>query len=266
MPTRETAPVGAPCWVELTTSDADRSRAFYSTLFGWLAEEPAPEFGGYFNFTKDGVRVAGCMGAQPDTPVPDVWSIYLASDDAQKTVDLAEPNGGVVHLPPMPVGDLGSMAFVGDAGGAHIGVWEPGLHKGFGIHGEPGTPSWFELHTRDYDASVRFYREVFRWDAHSVSDSPEFRYTTFGAEEAALAGIMDASAFLPEGVPAQWFVYFGVDDADAALATIVELGGAVIVPAEDTPYGRLATAADPSGARFRLVAPNDAMPARTSSS
>ena len=46
MPKRETAPLGAPCWVDLLTSDADRSRSFYSELFGWKAEEPAPQFGG----------------------------------------------------------------------------------------------------------------------------------------------------------------------------------------------------------------------------
>jgi predicted enzyme related to lactoylglutathione lyase len=65
---------------------------------------------------------------------------------------------------------------------------------------------------------------------------------------------MDASAFLPEGLPAHWSVYFGVEDTDAALARIAELGGAVVEPATDTPYGRLAQAADPAGARFKLVA------------
>jgi predicted enzyme related to lactoylglutathione lyase len=73
--------------------------------------------------------------------------------------------------------------------------------------------------------------------------------------------VMDAAGFLPAGVPAHWAVYFGVDDADATLATVVDLGGAVVQPAEDTPYGRLATATDPTGAQFKLVAPNEAMPA-----
>ncbi|TMK52071.1 MAG: VOC family protein, partial [Actinobacteria bacterium] len=89
-----------------------------------------------------------------------------------------------------------------------------------------------------------------------------FRYTTLGEGESQLAGIMDASAFLPEGVPAHWSIYFGVEDADAALAKITELGGSIVRPAEDTPYGRLATATDPTGAQFKLVAPNEAMPAR----
>ena len=57
-------------------------------------------------------------------------------------------------------------------------------------------------------------------------------------------------------------MYFGVADADAALERIGELGGATVVDAEDTPYGRLATATDPTGAQFKLVAPNEAMPAR----
>jgi predicted enzyme related to lactoylglutathione lyase len=65
---------------------------------------------------------------------------------------------------------------------------------------------------------------------------------------------MDAAAFLPDGVPAHWSIYFGVDDADSALAKIVDLGGAIIRPAEDTPFGRLAQAADPTGALFKLVA------------
>jgi predicted enzyme related to lactoylglutathione lyase len=110
------------------------------------------------------------------------------------------------------------------------------------------------LHTRDYDASVAFYRTVFKWDTHAVSDVPEFRYTTLGEGDGQLAGIMDASSFLPDGVPAHWSIYFGVDDTDAALAKIVELGGSIVQPAEDTPYGRLATAADPTGALFKLVA------------
>jgi predicted enzyme related to lactoylglutathione lyase len=64
---------------------------------------------------------------------------------------------------------------------------------------------------------------------------------------------MDATAFLPEGVPASWNIYFGVEDTDAALAKVVELGGAVVLPAEDTPFGRLAAASDPTGVVFKLV-------------
>ncbi len=144
------------------------------------------------------------------------------------------------------------MVVVTDAGGAAIGGWQPGLNKGFGVIDEPGAPNWFELHTRDYEASVRFYEDVFKWDAHTVSDAPEFRYTTLGEGADALAGIMDASAFLPDGVPAHWSIYFGTADTDASVARVADLGGSVITPPEDTPYGRLATCVDPTGAPFKL--------------
>jgi predicted enzyme related to lactoylglutathione lyase len=254
MPTRDSAPIGAPCWVDLYTSAPEKTRPFYCDLFGWKDEEAGEEYGGYVNFVKDGVPVAGCMRNDGHSGAPDQWSVYLAMEDARATVDVAAANGGQVLVPPMDVGDLGTMAVVLDAGQAAIGIWQPGVHKGFGILGEPGTPTWFELFTRDYEAAVEFYRTVFGWDTHVAGDTPEFRYTTMGEGEGQLAGIMDASAFLPDGVPASWSIYFGVEDADAALAKLVELGGSVVAAAQDTPYGRLAQAADPTGAPFKLIA------------
>ena len=256
MPQRDSAPLGAPCWIDLMTSDTDGSRAFYGDLFGWTSEVGGDEYGGYITFLKGGQPVAGCMNRdeQADPAMPDVWSVYLASADAQATVDAAVAGGGQVVVHPMQVGDQGTMAFVTDAGQAAVGIWQPGEHRGFRVVGETGAPSWFELHTRDYETSVAFYETVFGWDTHVASDTPDFRYTTLGKDEDALAGILDAAAFLPEGIPAHWSIYFGVDDTDAALARVVELGGSVVRPAEDTPYGRLAQAADPTGALFKLVA------------
>jgi predicted enzyme related to lactoylglutathione lyase len=255
VPLRESAPIGAPCWIDLYTSDTDKAREFYGHLFGWTAESAGDEFGGYINFSKDGHYVAGCMKNDGSTGMPDVWSVYLATDNAAATVDAATAHGAQVIVPAMDVADLGRMAVLVDVGQAAIGVWQPGLHKGFGILAEPDTPNWFELHTRDYDAAVDFYRDVFKWDPHAMSDTADFRYTTLGEGDRAMAGIMDAKAFLPDGVPASWQIYFGVTDADMALAQIVTLGGAIIAGAEDTPFGRLAQAVDPTGAVFKIVQP-----------
>jgi predicted enzyme related to lactoylglutathione lyase len=253
MPTRDAAPVGAPCWIDLFTSDPEKSKAFYGELFGWVNQDPGPDYGGYTNFLKDGVPVAGSMKNDGSTGTPDGWSVYLATEDAKATADAAQAKGAQVIVPPMDVMDLGAMAVFTDPGGAVIGAWQPGQHKGFGVLAEPGAPSWFELQTRDYEATVDFYRDVFGWDTHVVSDTPEFRYTTLGEGEGQQAGIMDGSAYLPEGVPPHWSIYFGVENTDKAVATIVALGGRITDPAVDTPYGRLAEAADPTGALFKLV-------------
>lgn len=262
MPATDTAPAGEPCWVDLFSSDITRSRDFYTRLFGWTAEEPAEEFGGYFNFRRNGVRIAGCMGNQPGSGSPDVWSVYLASSDAAKTVEASAANGGSTVVEAMQVADLGTMAVLTDPGGAGIGVWQPGTHKGFGLHSEHGAPSWFELLTRDYEAALDFYRTVFGWRTQSISDETGFRYSVLDCDGDWKAGVMDASDAPAEDVGAHWQVYFGVDDADAASKTIAELGGSVESEPEDTPYGRIAAASDPTGAAFLIVAPDQAMPAR----
>ncbi len=258
MPTRDSAPVGAPCWTDLWTSDVEGSRTFYAELFGWEAQDPSPEFGGYFMFTRNGVPVAGAMGAMGDQAASDAWQIYLATDDITKTLEAAEAHGAQIISPSMDVADLGKQAILVDPTGAHLGTWQPGTFPGFTVLNEHGAPSWFELHTRDHGAAVSFYRSVFHWETSAVADTDEFRYTTMHdpAGEGELAGIMDAAAFLPEGVPSYWSVYWETDDADATIAKVKALGGSVVMEAEDTPHGRLATVADPAGAQFKLRTPN----------
>jgi uncharacterized protein len=250
---RDAAPEGAPCWIDLFTSDVDRSRTFYGELFGWKSTDAGEEFGHYINFTKDDVAVAGAMANDGSNGTPDMWTVYLATTDVAATTAAAVEHGGQPIVEPMPIADLGHMAVLADAGGAAIGAWQGGTFNGFGVVNETNAPSWFELHTRDFAESVSFYEAVFGWDTHSQGDSDEFRYTTLGEGDGQLAGVMDASSFLPDGVPAHWAIYFGTDDADATVARTIELGGQVLVAPEDTPYGRLATCADATGAMFRLL-------------
>jgi uncharacterized protein len=213
MPAPDTNVPGAPIWVDIFTSNPDTARAFYCQLFGWEADEGAEEFGGYFNFTKDGKRVAGGMKNDGAMGAPDLWTTYLASSDADATVAAVEASGGQTVVPVGDVGDLGRFAVVADPGGAGVGVWEGRGHTGFEVIGESGAPNWFELHTREYDASLAFYRDAFGWVLFTAVDTPEFRYTTHSGPDQQYAGIIDASQWRPEGSPAEWFVYFGDDAA-----------------------------------------------------
>ena len=254
MPTRATPPHGAPCWVDLTTTDVERSRDFYGRLFGWSADEPQEQYGGYFTFRRDDVPVAGCMASRGQGP--DHWSVYLATDDAAATHASALAAGGHSLTDAMTVGELGTMALLTDPTGATVGLWQADQFQGITVLAEQGAPSWFELSTPEYEPALDFYRKVFGWQTRVVSDKAESLYSTANDGDDQLAGVMAAP-----GSPPLWSVFFGVADADAALATIVELGGAVTIAPLDTPYGRLAAAADATGATFKLVAPNDAMPA-----
>src|SRR3954447_1820150 len=105
MPRRDYPPLGAPCWVDLMTSDAAKSQTFYSALFGWTIDDPGPDFGGYFNFQLGGESVAGGMN-NPGAGMPDVWSVYLATDDAKRVTADAITHGGSVIVDAMDVATL----------------------------------------------------------------------------------------------------------------------------------------------------------------
>jgi uncharacterized protein len=256
-------PQGNPIWIDLLTSDPERSRHFYTQLLGWTADSPDAQHGGYFTFRKDGGRVAGGMGKQPGMAQPDAWSVYLHSADARKTADEARARGATVIIEPETVEDLGVMSVILDPGGAGVGIWQPITHTGFEVSSGVNSPTWFELHTSRYDDALDFYRQVFGWNTVTMSDEPSFRYTIVQDGEHRIAGVMDNTAF--GGGQSYWLVYFGVADCDAAAGRAVELGATVQREPEDTPYGRLAAISDPTGARFNLMAPNAAMPFDTTS-
>ncbi|MBW4094026.1 MAG: VOC family protein [Acidobacteria bacterium] len=252
MPTPNISP-GDPCWIDLMTSDTAKSQQFYGAIFGWTFETgDVDKYGGYIMALKNGQPVAGIMKNEPDSKLPDIWTTYLRVEDINATAEAAAAQGGQVLVPPMEVPEQGHMSLVLDASGATVGLWQFGGHTGFGVHDEAGAPSWHELHTRDFDTAVNFYQSVFDWDVHVMSDTPEFRYSTLGSGEQARAGIMDASAFLPEGVPSNWQVYLEVEDVDTSLAQALSLGASVVHPAEDSEFGRMATITDPTGALVKL--------------
>jgi len=253
MTTRDTpfAP-GTPCWVDLLTSDPDKARAFYGELFGWSADEGDEEFGGYVNFMSDGHGVGGMMRNSEDIPAPDGWTTYISTADIEATAAAVAEEGGQMIQRPMQVGDFGSMAIVSDPVGAVFGLWQAGSHTGFGRYNEPGSVTWDEHHSKDFATSTRFYSSVFGWEFDKASDTDDFRYYTAKVDGETVAGLMDSAGFLPAEVPSHWSVYFSVADIDASVQKVVGLGGSVVRPAEDTPFGRIADLRDPTGAPFKL--------------
>jgi predicted enzyme related to lactoylglutathione lyase len=252
VPTRQGAPLGAPCWIDLSTSDVEKSKAFYGAVFGWTFEDAGPDYGGYVNAAKDGQPVAGLMYNDPQYHSPDGWTTYLHTSDVHATLNAATAAGATVCVPAMVIKDKGHMAMFTDPTGAFIGLWQPIGHVGFTVVNEAGAPVYHQLTTRDYGKALDFYREVFGWQIQSVSDTDEFRYSTAIFDGQPLLGVMDGTVDLPEGVPSNWFYFLGADDVDKTVELVKDNGGSVIRPAEDTPYGRLAAVADSTGAGFNL--------------
>ena len=54
MPTVDTYEPGTPSWVDLASPDLEASVAFYSSLFGWEAEDQGADAGHYHMFDDEG--------------------------------------------------------------------------------------------------------------------------------------------------------------------------------------------------------------------
>jgi uncharacterized protein len=244
---------GTPCWVDLMTTDQAAARAFYGELFGWEAEVGPEETGNYATERLDGRSVAG-IGAMMGMDHPPVWNTYLATADADATSAAVEKAGGTVMAPAMDVMEFGRMAFAQVPGGGVFGYWQSGTHTGFGIANESNTVNWTEFVTRDYEGAKKFYADVFGFTYTEIGDEG-FHYATIELDGNTVGGIGDLPDEVPSHVPPHWRVYFAVDDADATVDKVVALGGAVIRPASDMPYGRHADVADPQGAMFSILKP-----------
>jgi len=254
MPKVENVTYGAPIWMDLSTSDPDRASAFYSALFGWSATDMGEDYGHYIMHNKGEHDIAGMMKKGDEMQgTPDAWMVYLAVADASATAEAVKTAGGKVMFDAMDVGDQGVMAMVTDPSGAAVGLWQPKAQRGFALHGEHGAPAWHELHTRDVDAASTFYGKVLGVEIADMEMEGGPRYRTINVDGEQKAGIMDAGGFLPDGVPSHWTVYYGVDDTDRIVALAQDLGGTVLAPAEDTPFGRMATLSDPMGASFAII-------------
>jgi uncharacterized protein len=254
MPERTSYEPGTPSWVDLATPDLDGAKRFYASLFGWEAENAGSpeETGGYAFFLLDGRRVAGVSPLMTEGR-PTVWSTYVSTDDADAAAERATEAGATLLAEPMEIMDAGRMTFLVHTAGGSIGAWQPGQHAGAALVDDPGSFAWSELHTHDVDGAKAFGAAVFGW---TYEDQPfgEVTYTVARVGETGVAGMIGLPAEVPAEVPANWLTYFAVDDCDAAVARVEELGGSTLLrPMDVDGVGRFAVVGDPYGARFGVI-------------
>lgn len=251
MVTRDTAwSPGTPCWVDLGVTDIPKARAFYSSLFGWKIQDTGPESGGYCMCEIDGQPVAGIGASQGDMPI--FWTTYLASENADETAAKIKAAGGQLMMDPFDVMDVGRMFMAVDPGGAFFGVWQAKAHTGVRLANEPGSLIWSENMSRNYEANKAFYGSVFGYHFGDIG-AEGMNYSTLDIEGRPVGGIGEIGSEQPTHTPASWGTYFAVADTDVAVAMVAELGGGLIAPAWDSPYGRMAVVSDDQGAVFSLM-------------
>jgi predicted enzyme related to lactoylglutathione lyase len=245
---------GEPCWADLVTADVDGVKRFYRALFGWTYIDAGPGCGGYSLALLDGLPVAGISAPPPgEGHSPAAWSVYLATHHLDGVGQRVQEAGGKVAIGPLEVPGNGRMLFVVDPTGAGFGVWEAGRLIGSEVYGEPGAFCWAEVCTREPDAADGFYGELFGYAQERVGDGDQFDYSTWSLDGEDVCGRLKMTESW-QGIPPHWTVYYAVENADAAVERAGLAGGQVQQGPFDSPHGRIAVLADPSGAVFSIIA------------
>jgi uncharacterized protein len=240
---------GSFSWTDLSTPDAEASKAFYGGLFDWEFEDnPIPE-GGVYVMAKLGGRSAAAMFESSERHP--AWASYVTVDDADAITERARELGANVISEPFDVMDVGRMAVLQDPPGAVFCVWQPGSSIGAEVVNGPSALTLNQLNTTDPEAAQRFYTDLFGWRFEEMQGGPGPYYGIYRGDTVN-GGMMQ----LPPGQPAppHWLVYFGIDDIDAAAERITSSGGRLVVEKMDVPGGQILVAQDPQGATFALFA------------
>jgi uncharacterized protein len=239
---------GTFSWADLSTTDTDGAKAFYTSLFGWDAEDsPIPEGGVYTMLLKGGKPVAALSAAREGQP--SAWNTYVTVESADDTAAAAGERGGTVVMEAFDVMDVGRMAVVQDPTGAFFAVWEPHASIGAERVNEPGALTLTQLNTSNPERAQEFYADVFGWRFEPVEGSDVPYWGIYNGDRVN-AGMMPLAAEM--GAPSHWLAYFGSESVDDDAGRIGELGGSVMVPAMSVPGGRILVAADPQGGVFAL--------------
>src|SRR5437660_7420186 len=154
-------PQGDFCWIELSTSDGNSAKKFYTGLFGWSTNEISMgDQPPYVMVQKNGKDVAGLL---ENKNAPPHWMSYVAVSSADDAAKKAKSLGAKVVAGPFDVMDVGRMAVIQDPQGAMFSLWEEKRPNRVMIVNEAGAMCWNELYTPDIEGSRKFYVGLFDW-------------------------------------------------------------------------------------------------------
>jgi predicted enzyme related to lactoylglutathione lyase len=108
--------------IELQTQDLEKSKKFYTGMFGWkLTEMPGMEY----TIIDVGEGTGGGMMRKPAPDMPDNWFPYVLVDDATAATEKAKSLGAMLCKEVTEVPAMGWFSVLTDPTGAIFGLWQP---------------------------------------------------------------------------------------------------------------------------------------------
>lgn len=112
------------CHMELGSTNVDKAKSFYSTMFDWKITDM--DMGGttYSTFKPDNNGPGGGMMKQPMPGAPSAWLPYIAVDDVKAATKKAKDLGAKVAVDVQEVPNMGWFSIISDPAGANVGLWQ----------------------------------------------------------------------------------------------------------------------------------------------
>lgn len=236
------------CWHGFVSTDVAKTLAFYPEVIGFkvihmdMPEGSIPAF-----VAGDGVPRGHVRPAEEGEP--SYVSSYLRVADVDAAAAAAAENGGSVIVPPTDIAP-GRFSTVASPSGATFNLF----HEASGDSTNPGKAegavAWVELHSTDVDADLAWLNASFGISSQGMP-MPEFTYNMLKS-----GGESDTGGLMPQqhpGAPSMWLVWFSVSDVDACIERAAANGGNTLVPAMDSPWGRMSVQQDPNGCVYGVI-------------
>jgi uncharacterized protein len=251
--------VGKVIWAELVTPKLSDAEHFYSGLFGWTFKEQSPAQDHYALAFLNGEPVAGLIHhpVREGEKRQPYWLTFIAVQDVDAADRIAVGSGGKIVVAPRTYQARGRQAVLTDPQGAPFAVIASVSGDPADYLAENGTWIWSSLLTRDPEAGIAFYQNVFGYEVFDLQSDDGLQHAVLATDNMARASVNSLPADAMHRHP-HWLNFIRVADASATATNAVALGGKVLVaPGVDRHGGKFAVIADPSGAPFGVMEWND---------
>ncbi len=247
---------------ELASHDAEATRIFLETVFGWQANVDKDT--GFVNMPASECSagpIGGGIFTLRKAKLP-FLTVFALVDDVDAKAKMIEDAGGHLVIPPEDFGD-NRICLFNEPSGVTLAIVErredrdgpssSPMQDGDWVEThEPNDPVVFwELASNDAEASAAFFTKVFGWSMQ-VDDDTGFRYIP--AKECA-EGPMSGGVFTLRKAKLPFLtVYMAVDDIEAKAKLIEESGGFIVEAPHETAGGlRICLFNEPSGVTFAML-------------
>src|SRR5437764_737778 len=152
--------------VELGTTDLDKAKSFYRSLFDWQLNDADVGGGMTYTLINVGEGTGGGMMKQMVPGAPSSWLPYVQVDDIRAATDKAKSLGATIMRDVMEVMDEGWLSIIRDPRGRVLGG-SSSINGLIYIRGQPEDfDHWAQLGNRGWgwDEVLPFFKKAENWE------------------------------------------------------------------------------------------------------